>query len=82
MKKTYDKDAISLAERLLGKKQGELAHLRKFDTREKMEAELERLASERESERAKTDYGKRIRITGERTRICSSRPFLWAGREL
>jgi len=49
MKKTYDKDAISLAERLLGKKQGELAHLRKFDTREKMEAELERLASERES---------------------------------
>ncbi len=49
MKKTYDKDAISLAERLLGKKQGELAHLRKFDTREKMEAELQRLASERES---------------------------------
>lgn len=49
--KIYDKDAIALAERLLGKKQGELDHLRKFDTREKLEAELARLVRERESKK-------------------------------
>lgn len=49
MKKTYDKGAISLAEQLLGKKPGELDHVRKFDTKEKLEKELERLVRERES---------------------------------
>lgn len=45
-------DLFEFGALVVGKHVSELEHLRKFDTREKLEAELERLRAERKGKRA------------------------------